>query len=276
MDANPAPETITLLYEQVVSSIDEMISGTPVDAWDNHTDLEGWSVRDNLAHLGAFEAIAAGLAEHAADTDVSHHPRAIGFNETVERDIELRRSWPVEQVVQEFRLATATRLSQIGSWDEAAWETTTLTPFGPMPSINIMPIRIIDLHYHEQDMRRATDNPGGLDGEVARFVVARMHGALPKIFGKGGGATPGQSLVINLTSHAGKTLALQVNEDGKAAFCEQAPEDPTLRIACDLETYLMLHGGRRDWQRLESEGMLTVTGDRDLASRVLPAMAVTP
>jgi uncharacterized protein (TIGR03083 family) len=276
MDANPGPETITLLYEQVVSSIDEMISGTPEDAWDNDTDLEGWTVKDNLAHLASFEAIASGLTQHAGDTDVSRYPRAVGFNEPIERDIEARRSWPAGKVVAEFRVATAARLGQLKAWDEAEWAGTTLTPFGEMPSLNIMPIRIIDLHYHEQDMRRATDNPGGLDGGVARFVATRMRGALPKIFGKGGEAKPGQSLVINLTSHAGQTIALQVSDEGRAEFLDQAPADPTLRIACDLETYLMLHGGRRDWQTLEKQGRLTVTGDQDLAGRVLPAMAVTP
>lgn len=270
------PKKLTVLYEQVVSSIDELISGLEGADFEADTDLEHWTVRDALAHLSAFEMIASRAVPHASETDVSHLPHATGFNETVEKDIEFRRHWPVERVVEEFRSGTVKRLEQLRAWGDSDWNGTTLTPFGEMPSRNIMPIRIIDLHYHEQDMRRAVGVPGGLDGEVARFVAGRVGQALPKIVGKDGGGQPGQSVVINLTSHAGRTISVVVGVDGKAAFADTPPAEPTLRLTCDLETYLMLHGGRRAWETLEREGRLTVTGDRDLAARVLPAMAVTP
>lgn len=276
MDANPELTTLTVLYEQVVSSIDELLSGLGPEDFDCPTDLEHWNVRDCLAHLGAFEVIASGTTAHAADTDVSHLPHATGFNETIEKDIEHRRSWPIEQIVEEFRTGTAKRLEAMRGWSDADWDGTTLLPFGEMPTKNIMPIRIIDLHYHEQDMRRACGVPGGLDGEVARFVAERVGRALPKIVGKDAGAKAGQSIVINLTSHAGRTIAIVVDAVGKAGFTDTPPADPTLRLACDLETYLMLHGGRRTAEQLEAEGRLSITGDRDLAARVIPAMAVTP
>jgi hypothetical protein len=139
-----------------------------------------------------------------------------------------------------------------------------------------MPIRILDLYFHEQDLRRATGNPGHLDGEAAQFCFERMRGVLPKVLGKDAGVGGDQTIVFNLTSHAGETLAFAANTEGRIAETSEVPKEPTVRIATDLERFLMLTGGRRDPEAHLADGGVTLTGDRELGAAIMRALAVTP
>jgi uncharacterized protein (TIGR03083 family) len=270
-------ERMARLYEQTVSSLDELFGQLKPEDWDSPTDCPAWSVRDILAHLGSFEAIAAGMAPHASDTDVSHLSYATGFNEPIERDVEARRLRPIEDLVAEFRDATLKRSEELRGATDEHYETSQITlPFGPGSEKDFMPIRIFDLYLHEQDIRRATSNPGHLDGEVAAFCFERMRINLPSIIGKRVKPSAGSSIVINLTSHAGQTLAFATGQDGRVAVTDTVGETPTVRVTLDLEAFLMLTGARRPVDELLATGRVTLHGDVDLGKQVLEALAVTP
>jgi len=270
-------ESLTRLYEQVTSSLDELFGMLGPADWSRPTDCPAWTVKDIVAHLSSLEAIGAGLAEHAADVDVSAHPHATGFNEPIERDIEARRGWEPARLVSEFRDATLKRAETLRGMDDETFDTgSTTMPFGPMPTKDLVPIRLIDLYFHEQDLRRATGHPGHLDGDVARFCFERIKLGLPVILGKRVGLSEGQTVVLNLTSHAGTTLAYGVNAEGRVEALSEAPAEPTVRIACDLEHFLMLTGGRGDPKAHVASGAVTLTGDRVLGEKILEQLSVTP
>lgn len=270
-------ERIARVYEQLTSSLDEVFGQVPDAAWDLRTDCPEWTIKDILAHLGAIEAIMAGVATHAADVDVSKYPYATGFNEAIERDIEARRGTGVDDLLEEFRTATLKRAEALRGMDDAAYETEEpATPFGPASSKQFMPIRIIDLYFHEQDIRRAIDVPGHLDGEVAWFSFERMRDNLPGVIGKRVKPPPGTTVVFNLTAHAGTTFALVTDAQGRVAFDDRIPEVPTVRILTDLETFLMLTGGRKPPALLIDAGSVQLDGDRELGLRILASLAVTP
>ena len=63
-----------------------------------------------------------------------------------------------------------------------------------------------------------------------------------------------------------------VGDDGRARPVVPPPDAPTTKLTMDLETYVVLAGGRRDPADVE----VTITGDEDLGRRVLGRMAVTP
>lgn len=275
MDASR--ERIARLYEQTVSSIDEVLGQLQPEDWMRRTDCPAWSVGDIVAHLSSFEAIATGLATHAQDTDVSNHAHATGFNEPIERDVELRRGWSAERVVEEFRDATLKRAEALRGISDEAYETSQLElPFGPSSEKDFMPIRIFDLYFHEQDIRRATGHPGHLDGEVAGFWFERMQANLAGILGKRTKPEPGTTIVFNVTSHAGRTLAFETDANGRVALTDTVPPEPSVRIVLDLETFLMLAGGRKPVAELLDAGRVTLHGDRALGERILEALAVTP
>jgi hypothetical protein len=65
---------------------------------------------------------------------------------------------------------------------------------------------------------------------------------------------------------------VEVGEDGRAVPLAEDPAEPTVTLRTDLESYVVLCGGRRPAADVD----VTVEGDPELGRRVLDAMAVTP
>jgi uncharacterized protein (TIGR03083 family) len=129
--------------------------------------------------------------------------------------------------------------------------------------------RVIDLWVHEQDIRRAVDRPGDLDTPAAQIVTDVFVGALPYVIGKRAGAAPGSTVMVTVD---GRSLGFEVGSDGRCRPTDALPEAPTARLSMTAETLTVLGAGRRDPLTMD----VKVTGDRELAERILQAMAVTP
>jgi len=272
---NLSPTDLLTLYEQAFSSVEEVCSQLAPEDWDRPTDLPGWSVKDNLSHLTHYESVAIGRPQPEVDLpeDLPHVRNDIGrLNEA---GIEARRGSSGSQVLEEFREVTAERIKALHGLDPASFsETTIVTPFGESSFESFLPIRILDVFFHEQDIRRAVDRPGHLDGEVARFAFERMAGAaLPRVFAKQAGAPDGSSVVFEVPA-PGRTVAVAV--DGGRGAQVDPPADPTVRFTTDFQGFLALFGGRRSPEQLRAEGRLQVEGDQNLAATILAAIAVVP
>jgi hypothetical protein len=125
---------------------------------------------------------------------------------------------------------------------------------------------------HDQDIRRAVDRPGGLDSAAAAHVAGVFSQSLPYVLGKRAGAEPGQSLVLEVTGAQPQTLAAAVGDNGRGVALPEPPEDPDVRLTMDFESWIVLAGGRRT----PDDVKIAVSGDEDLARRVLAGLAVTP
>jgi hypothetical protein len=67
-------------------------------------------------------------------------------------------------------------------------------------------------------------------------------------------------------------LAVEVDASGRAVPTTSDPDQPTVAVRMDVETFALLGGGRRPASELPVE----VVGDEELGRRILEAMAVTP
>lgn len=260
------------LMEQAFSAVDEVCSQLGDTEWDLPTDCPAWTVKDNLSHLASFEAIATGTAVRS-DVDVSHlsHVTGDAFAEMNEREVEARRLLPGPQILDEFRDATAKRIKQLSGLDEAGWETEIPSPVGNLHQRNFLSIRILDVFYHEQDMRRATSRPGHLDGEVARFVFERMATvALTRITGKN--APEGARVVYDIAA-PGRPVGISVRE-GKGIL--ETIDDPSIRLSMDFEAFFMLLGGRKKPKELHDAGRLAFEGDPAVVHDILANINVVP
>lgn len=262
------------LMAQAFSAVDGVCSTLDPDDWTRDTDCPGWSVQDQLAHLLSFEAVATGTPP-APEVDLSHLSRVENdFQRATEREVEARRGWTPDAVLAEFRAATTKRMAALRALDDAGWEGDLITPVGSAPQRKILGVRILDVHFHEQDIRRATGRPGHLDGDVARYVVQRMmYLGLPHILAKGAGAPDGTHLRVEVAGPVGCEATIGV-VDGKGAVVEGPTANATL--ATDVETFLCLIGGRWTPARALDEGRITIAGDETLARSVLDAIAVVP
>jgi len=188
-----------------------------------------------LAHRGdRIDAPRASGPEHQAVEKpwIKNPPGA-----TNEVQVDYRRSWPPQKVLDEFREVYAERLK---SFEGADLDAESWTPIGPGKVRDLLAIRVMDCWVHEQDIRRAVGKAGHLDGPLAEHAFARHSTALPFVVGKKV-APPEKTTVVFDVEGLG-AAAVEMRSPRAAAV--EAPDEPTVRLAMDLETFNRLCCGR--------------------------------
>ncbi|MCO5969361.1 maleylpyruvate isomerase family mycothiol-dependent enzyme [Actinoallomurus soli] len=244
--------------EQTAQSM--IVLGGELDAadWARPTECPGWSVRDQYAHILGIERWLLGEASDG-------EPRTVA---NTALDVEAFRSWPPDKVVGELRGVIERRVASLRSGAVDLAQVVT-TPFGrDMPYGDFMAHRAFDVWMHEQDVRRATGRPGNLDGPAAEVSARILGGLLPLVVGRRARPEPGQSVVVETP---GRCWCVEMGADRRGRLAEE-PREPTVRLRMGWETFFRLGGGRVD----PAEAEVQITGDGDLAGRVLAGMAVTP
>jgi uncharacterized protein (TIGR03083 family) len=261
------------LMEQAWSSMEELCSQLGPDDWDLPTACPGWTVKDQLAHVASLESRALGRPQPSEGPLKAPHVKN-ELGELNEGDLEARRSMSPEELLDEYREVTGERGKVIASWSDEEWTEEGQGVLGKAPRDQIIRIRILDVFTHEQDVRAATGKPGHMNGGVARLVFEQIAGTLGFVLVKRAQASEGQTVVFEV-GPPGETFAYGVT-GGRGTKLEQIPADPTARVSMDGEAFLRLGTGRLTPDEAEVGGRLRVTGDRDLAVRVLTAMNFTP
>ncbi|MCO6004722.1 maleylpyruvate isomerase family mycothiol-dependent enzyme [Actinoallomurus purpureus] len=244
--------------EQTARSVIALGEELEAPDWARATECPGWSVLDQYSHILGLERWLLG---EAADDE----PRTAA---NTGLDVEALRSWPPEKILGELRGVIDRRLAALRSGAVDLSQVVT-TPFGvDMPYGDFLRHRAFDVWMHEQDVRRATGRPGNLGGPAAETAARILGGALPFVVGKRAAAEPGQTVLVETPT---RRWCVEVGADRRARFAEETPE-PSARLRMEWETFVRLGGGRVD----PSQADVRVTGDGDLAGRVLAGMSVTP
>lgn len=273
-------EPVAELMEQVWSSIDELCSMLDPEDWSRPTDCPGWTVKDLISHISGTESRWLGRPQPAPLAErPAHVQNDLGaLNEAA---VDIRRPWPPERVLAEFREVTDERLKALRGLDEAGWEEEVDTPLGRGKVRDHIVTRVLDCFYHEQDVRRATGKAGHLHGDVARLVFEQIRGTMPYVVAKRAAAPDGTRVAFDVATPPAAPFAVAVSGRwGSLADPDEAtqaePGGSTGHITCDLETFLCLAGGRWTAERALADGRARIDGDEALARRVLDNMAVTP
>ena len=80
----------------------------PREQWDLPTDLEGWTVKDIVAHTAHLEAVLAGAPEETVEVDEAPHLKGL-MNYYTEQGVLARRDRDMQSLVDELEQAVATR-----------------------------------------------------------------------------------------------------------------------------------------------------------------------
>lgn len=233
--------------------------------WKLPSDLAGWTVQDNLAHLVGTERSLQGLAlaDHLGEYG-QHVKNPIGqFNEA---EVEARRAMTGAEVLAEWNDLVELRLATLRSADEAYFAQPMGTPTGPGTMADFLHIRVLDCWTHEQDMRRAVDRPGHLGGPAAEHVVDRLIRTIPIVVGKRAATPEGGAVVIDITGDVERHIACEVT-DGRAAIVPAPTRPPLSTITLDSEAFVVLATGRR--RAADLADRIEIGGDRDLGHRVV-------
>lgn len=266
-------DRVTLL-QQAFASVDDLCGQFDDADWDKPTDLEGWTVKDNLSHIVSFESAAIGRPLAPKDVDVSRYAYAKDpFQIANEREVEARRGRTGAEVLAEYREVIAERIKALETLDQSTESRAEDTPVGlVLEWRRFLPIRISDVFYHEQDMRRATGRPGHLNGAVGQMVYERVgRTAMARVVAKEAGLPEGAVVAFDVGT-PGQPFGVVV-KGGRGELIE-LPEKADVRVAADFEAFLMLVGGRRGVAALQGDGRLHVDGD--LAPALLERIVVIP
>ena len=263
--------SLVTVWWEAVDSFTHLLEHVDDDEWGTPTDLPGWDVRAVAAHTAHLESLLAGRAH--VDVEIGDAPHARGtMGQFTEQGVVARRPESPDALISEIRESTTARHTQL--LDDPPTDPSAPAPgvFGAIGWTTglLLRNRPLDVWMHEQDIRRALDRPGNLDSAAAIHSADYLMDSLPFVVGKRAQAPVGSVVRLHVAAHTPMTVA--VGDDGRGRLATPDDGDPTVTLAMDRETFVVLAGGRRP----VDPGVVGVTGDDELGARVLAAMAVTP
>ena len=265
-------DSVASAYLDALHGIRSLAADTPDDQWDLATECPGWTVRDQFTHVIAVEEDLAlrPLPDHQPDwTALPHVDDEIG--QFLEIGVDFRRGRRADAIRAELAEVIATREPMIAELPRDG--EVPVRGVAGMSSVagRFGPVRAFDVWAHEQDVRRATAQPGRLTSPAALMALDRIAVALPIVVAKFAKAAPGESVQLVVGDPLDVTITVSVGDDGRAAVVDEVAH-PTAVIHLDFPTLVRLACGRA----VPADLSIVVDGDLDLAQRVLAEAAITP
>jgi len=277
-----APEDLAGLvsaYQQTAQAVVDLGLACSDADFDRPTAYPGWTVKDQIAHVVGIESwLHAG---DAAPRVVPRHDHIRGdLAQFSERSVELRRPMRGSKVVDELQTIVKQRVDEL-SKPELTLETMIRGVQGPAALGESLRLRIIDIWVHEQDIRQAVGRPGNLDAGGAALFMDSLFAQLPRLVAREAGIPPGNVVIIDCTGPIMGRAGVWVEEGvdggeprGIPLFSGVAHDGDPLDVFTTLT--LSTDGLTR---RAAGRGTLedihfTVTGDEDVARRVLEHLAI--
>jgi len=259
------------VWWEAIDSFTRLLEGLPDEAWSTPTDLPGWDVHACAAHTAHLEAVLSGAPEETAEIDAGPHVVRLAQAYT-EQGVVARRDATPDELIHEIRASAGKRRTfLVTDPPDDGTEMPPRTP-GDIPWTwqTLLRNRPLDVWMHEQDVRRAVGRPGGLDTAAAQHTTDYLLEGMGMVLARRAAAPPGSTLVVQVDGSA--PAAFGVSQSGRGGPLPEVPDDPTVRLVMDRETFVVLAGGRRPLSGVS----LIAEGDGDLATRVLAGMAITP
>lgn len=253
-------------YHDALDGIEALAGELDAADWELATGCPGWSVRDQVAHVVGLESLLAGapFPDHEVPADLPHVRDEVG--RFMEVTVDIRRGEPIADLLAEVRAVFPRRRAWLDGLEDLEQQVPSFFG-GQQPLYRWLPVRVLDLYAHEQDIRRATDRRGHEDGPAAAVTADRIRRGLlhvlPDRLGRAG------TVVLDVEGAHGGTVAV----DLAGGRLERPPEEPTVRLRLSFADYVAVGCGRSD---APDVGDLDVEGDRGLATDVLAAAALTP
>jgi len=263
--------TFRAAYGDTLTNVGTLAAALDSTAWELPTGCPGWSVHDVIAHVCALESFLLGRPqpEHEIPEGLAHVRNPFGA--FMEIGVDHRRPWPPDQVRAELDELIRLRLMALERLRDDQLDDEVDGFFGKLPQRNFLAVRIFDIWSHEQDIRRATGQPGGLEGPAGMHAREFMLRQLARSLQKAVEPPAGMVVRFDLVGQGGATR--YVSFDGARGRVSDDGNGAGVALRMDLSTLAVLCCGRDD---PGAPGRVTVEGDGGLAQRMLASFAFTP
>ena len=258
-------------YADALRSFHTLAADLEEGDWARPTDCPGWSVREQVAHVLALELQLSGQPLPPRLPAYPAHVRSAS-GEHMEAGIAALADVPPAGLVQRLGGAIEEHLAQLRALELAESTTVVGTMGKPVPLPRFLPIRVLDVWTHEQDVRRATGRPGGMSGPAAVVSVGQIMALLPHVVGSGADPPPGSSVAVAVHGEVPAAATVTVDANGQASAADTVEPGATVTLRMSTETLGRLAGGRID----PDDAAVEIDGDAELGRRVLAGLAITP
>ena len=260
------------IWQESLEQILDLCESMSDAEWDAPSPCPGWTVGDVVAHLIDVEAILAEdpRPEHEPDWAALPHVKT-HFGRLTEVGVDVRRGKDRRVVVDELRTMLSRRnealRAHVGPVRDVFGNTVDFD--------HLMGMRIFDCWVHEQDIRIAINQPGGMDSTAASLSAHMMIRGLAKAWGKKVAPPPGSVLRVTLTGpFIEQDVALVIDDDGRAVWTEPGAAD--VHITMGWPDYMLAATGRVDTDEASWRQNIQVSGATDLVEQALRALNVAP
>ncbi len=244
----------------------EIFKGLSEEEWDLPSGCEGWSTRDVVAHMAAS---LHGIVDPALMPDLSG-----GTEPAMEGPVAERRSWPIEQVLEEYE-----------TYSEQAGNVFVMAQEPPMAD---MEFAMNDLGTHQMSMFASTFTfdvyshlrhdilapRGSIERPEPPRDEARVGATLEWLLAGLPWMCAAQlgfvdrPVALTLTGPGGGTWTIAPGgDDGRVTVSEGADAAAVATITSDAHDFVAWSTHRRPWSEC-----VTIEGDQDYAGRVLDAI----
>lgn len=259
------------VWWQAIDDFTSLLEQIPAEQWATPTDLVGWDVQAVAAHTAHLEGVLAGAPEEAIDVGQPDHVTSL-MGLYTEQGVVARRDRSPDDLINEIRESATRRHTALLADPPTDGTAKPDVIFGGVPWdwSTLLRNRPLDIWMHEQDVRRAVDRPGGMDSPAAQHTTDYLVESLGLVVAKRVGAPPGTTAVLAVAGS--DPVAFAVSDAGRGERLPEIPDEPTVGLAMDRETFILLAGGRRT----PPSEAVTITGDRALGQQIVDTLAVTP
>jgi uncharacterized protein (TIGR03083 family) len=259
------------VWWQAINDFTALLEKIPSEQWSAPTDLEGWDVRAVAAHIAHLEGVLAGNPEETVDVGEPEHVTGL-MGLYTEQGVVARSERSPDDLINEIREAATRRHTALVAEPPTDGKARPEQIFGGVgwDWNTLLRNRPLDVWMHEQDVRRAIGKPGGMDSPAAQHTADYLSESLGMVVAKRVGAPAGTTVVLDL--EGSDPVAFGVNESGRGEQLADPPDEPTVRLSMDRESFIVLAGGRR----APDPGAIRIDGDNELGQRIVDTLAVTP
>jgi uncharacterized protein (TIGR03083 family) len=252
------------------------------EEWAPVTPYLGWRVRDVLAHLTTAMPINfRPMLDRALADNPSPPPE---FNTFVRnaRAVAERRSWPIDQVLREYRTETDAIMAVYRGMSDAEWLKPAWFYVGPVNVRTLFLAQLGDTMFHERDLLLVNGRWHGFDPAYGALVDWFIRELRPATFRPDQSVGLRSTAVFRITGVGAGAWSLTV-QDRACSVTAEAVANPDIVFEADTEDLVAAGQARAnpvigsfarvvapvlgpDWQE---DTVATVTGVASLASGLL-------
>lgn len=254
------PETVASIAEALIGTLRstaELAARITEQQSQLPTPCEGWTVRDQVAHICGLESRLLGRPandDHPVPEGLTYLKTDVG--RFMEIDVDIRRALPWSDIQAEILEVAAERAAMLRSAEYPA-DAMLPTPFGPRPAKASISLRVFDAWAHEQDIRDAVGIEGGEGSAAAEISCARLRASLNHMMGQAGL----------------EAQCIEVIIDGHFSFTHRVGEgEPAATLRMPQRTFTRLGFGRSSADR----STIVIQGDTAVGQQFIANMAITP